>query len=501
MMMKKEAVVVVGVVATVAAATAAVVLLRRWQRSSERRWRRTQRILRKFASQCAAPLPKLWQIADELVVDMKAGLSSDGRSKLPMLVSYVDSLPTGDEEGIYYGLNLSGTEFRVTRIQLGGMTARIVNQESKTVSIPSNLLVRDSNQELFDYIAREVAKFVSTESEKFPVLAQSQQKKLGFTYSFPVDEDKPSLESAIKWKKFSVDDTEGKAMVEEINNALEKHCIDMRVFAMVDDTVGNLVGDKYCNPDVVAAVTLAMGTNVAYVELKKDVLKWSDSSTKSGEMVIDVEWGCFNSSYLPITEFDVCLDAESSNPGEQIFEKLISGMYLGEIVRRVLLKMAKETALFGNIVVPPKLTTPYVLRSPDMAAMHQDTSEDRTVVDEKLKDIFEITNSTPMVREVVSDVCDIVVERAARLAGAGIVSILKKLERIETQQRSVVTVEGGLYQHYRLFRNYLHSCVWEMLGNSENLVIENSNGGSGIGAVFLAASNSNSSIQEDTPSS
>ncbi|THG03036.1 hypothetical protein TEA_026253 [Camellia sinensis var. sinensis] len=36
------------------------------------------------------------------------------------------------------------------------------------------------------------------------------------------------------------------------------------------------------------------------------------------------------SSHLPLTEFDASLDAESSNPGNQIFEKLISGMYLGK---------------------------------------------------------------------------------------------------------------------------------------------------------------------------
>lgn len=45
----------------------------------------------------------------------------------------------------------------------------------------------------------------------------------------------------------------------------------------------------------------------------------------------------------------------------QIFEKLVSGMYLGEIVRRVLLRMANETALFGD-TVPPKLMLPYRLR-------------------------------------------------------------------------------------------------------------------------------------------
>lgn len=48
-------------------------------------------------------------------------------------------------------------------------------------------------------------------------------------------------------------------------------------------------------------------------------------------------------------------------PVRQIFEKTISGMYLGEIVRRVLLKMAQEAALFGDFV-PDKLSMPFVLR-------------------------------------------------------------------------------------------------------------------------------------------
>lgn len=45
----------------------------------------------------------------------------------------------------------------------------------------------------------------------------------------------------------------------------------------------------------------------------------------------------------------------------QIFEKIVSGMYLGEIVRRVLCRMAEEAALFGD-TVPPKLDTPFILR-------------------------------------------------------------------------------------------------------------------------------------------
>lgn len=103
--------------------------------------------------------------------------------------------------------------------------------------------------------------------------------------------------------------------------------------------------------------------------------------------------------------------------------------------------------------------------------------------------MFQINYSTPMAREIVAEVCDVVAERGARLVGAGIVGIVKKLGRI-ANKKSVVTIEGGLYEHYRVFRNYLHSSVWEVLGNdhSDNVIIENCHGGSGAGSIFLAAS-------------
>jgi hexokinase len=48
------------------------------------------------------------------------GLASEGGSKLKMLLSYVDNLPTGDKKGLFYALDLGGTNFRVLRVQLGG---------------------------------------------------------------------------------------------------------------------------------------------------------------------------------------------------------------------------------------------------------------------------------------------------------------------------------------------------------------------------------------------
>lgn len=54
-----------------------------------------QRILRKFAGECATPVPKLWEVANALVSEMETSLiSSQEPSTLKMLVSSVTSLPS-----------------------------------------------------------------------------------------------------------------------------------------------------------------------------------------------------------------------------------------------------------------------------------------------------------------------------------------------------------------------------------------------------------------------
>ncbi|KAG5623753.1 hypothetical protein H5410_008971 [Solanum commersonii] len=119
--MKKD-VVVLAAVTTVSTVIAAVLLVRQWKRRSEQRWRHAQRILRKFARECATPVPKLWQIADDLVAQMHADLTST-QSTLQMFPSCLPSLPNGDEKGLFYGINLRGTNFIIVQARLGGRDA------------------------------------------------------------------------------------------------------------------------------------------------------------------------------------------------------------------------------------------------------------------------------------------------------------------------------------------------------------------------------------------
>lgn len=52
-------------------------------------------LVTKLRKECATPLPLLRHVADAMAADMRAGLAVDGGSDLKMILSYVDSLPTG----------------------------------------------------------------------------------------------------------------------------------------------------------------------------------------------------------------------------------------------------------------------------------------------------------------------------------------------------------------------------------------------------------------------
>lgn len=110
--------------------------------------------------------------------------------------------------------------------------------------------------------------------------------------------------------------------------------------------------------------------------------------------------------------------------------------------------------------------------------------------------LFQITNTSLKMRKVIVQVCDIVATRGARLSAAGLLGILKKMGRDTIKegekQKTVIAIDGGLYEHYKEYRNSLENCLKELLGEevSKTIKIKHSNDGSGIGAALLAASHS-----------
>ncbi|XP_075500722.1 hexokinase-3-like isoform X2 [Primulina tabacum] len=478
--------VVVGLAAGCAVAAcvvAAVMVGRRVKRRMG--WRRVLRVVEELEEGCATPVGRLRQVVDAMAVEMHAGLASEGGSKLKMLLTYVHDLPSGNEKGTFYALHLGGTNFRILRVQLGGQRSAIIGHDVDRQPIPEPLMTSTS-EELFDFIAAPLKVFVG-KGDNVSELSKLGKRELGFTFSFPVKQNSFSSGLLIKWTKgFAIEDT-------------------------INDTVGTLAVGHYHDEDTLVAVIIGTGTNACYLERADAIIKSQGLLTTSRDMVVNVEWGNFWSSHLPRTSYDIDLDAESPNPNDQGFEKMISGMYLGDIARRVILRMSLELDVFGPD--SSKLHVPFILRTPLMAAMHDDESPDLREVSRVLKDILEIPDVPLNIRKLIVKVCDIVTCRAARLAAAGIVGILKKIGRdgsggvaggkarpkVGSQikmKRTVVAIEGGLYTNYTLFREYLNEAMAQILGEdvAPYVIIKVTEDGSGIGAALLAASHSASSV-------
>ncbi|KAI0519977.1 hypothetical protein KFK09_007441 [Dendrobium nobile] len=458
---------------------------------------RAVEVVREFEEGCSTSIGRLRQVVDAMAVEMNAGLASEGGSKLKMLLTFIDSLPDGKEMGTYYSIDLGATSLRVLRVELGGTRSMILRHQVESQPILPYLMTGTA-EELFDFIAMTLQNFV----EKVEGLEHTSdlRRELAFTFSFPVRQISVSSGILIRWTKgFAIEDAIGKDVARCLEEAMSKRGLNMRVTALVNDTVGSLALGHYHDEDAVAAVVIGTGTNACYVERTEAIIKSQGLLTNSGGMVINMEWGSFWSSHLPRTSYDISLDDESPNQNDQGFEKMISGMYLGDIVRRVLHRIAQESDIFGDAA--RCLAVPFMLRTPLMAAMHEDDSPDLREVARILRGNLDIQDIPLRARRIVVRVCDIVTRRAAMLAAAGIVGILKKIGRdgsdgVSTgrteskSRRTVIAMEGGLYVSYGLFREYLNEALVEILGEeiAQNVVLRTCEDGSGIGAALLAAS-------------
>ncbi|XP_019057839.1 PREDICTED: hexokinase-4-like isoform X4 [Tarenaya hassleriana] len=445
-----------------------------------------ERLTAELEAACDADVDTLRELAAAMAEEMKKGLRSEDEAKIKMLISFVHTLPDWNAKGIFYALDVGGTNFRILRVSLGGERSSLEVQDMDRQHIPQDLM-KGTSEAFFDFLASSIERFVGKEGKD--AVSDSGKRRLGFTFSFPVKQTSVSSGNLIRWTKgFAIKDAVHEEVSGLLQAALDKRRVNMQVTALVNDTVGSLALAHYHDQDTVAAVIIGTGTNAAYVEKTENITKSPGLLTPSGQMVINTEWGNFFSSHLPRTSYDIELDAESLNPNEMAYEKMISGMYLGEIVRRVLLRISQESDEFRQAA--DMLSRPSILSAPYITAMHQDKSSELKEVERILRDLLQIKDVPLRMRRIVVRVCDAVTRRAGRLGAAGIAGILKKMGREEGNSRSVVAIEGGLYASYKKFREYLKEGLEEILGRdfvARNVVLKITEDGSGLGAALLAA--------------
>ncbi|XP_050167947.1 hexokinase-3 isoform X3 [Myiozetetes cayanensis] len=437
---------------------------------------------RREVAEVLAPLrlshDDLVQVQALMRQEMELGLGQEthANASVRMLPTYVCHTPDGTELGEFLALDLGGTNFRVLVVQV---TEQGIRMASEIYVIPTAVM-QGTGEELFDHIIDCIMDF----QEKQDLMTHTLP--LGFTFSFPCQQVGLDKALLLTWTKgFSASGCVGQDVVQLLREAAErKHHAGLKVVALVNDTVGTMMSCGYEDPKCEIGLIVGTGTNACYMEEMRNV---GTVEGDEGRMCINMEWGAFGDNGCLdhiFTSFDRVVDDQTINPGKQRFEKLISGMYLGEIVRHILLAMADKELLFhGN--PSPKLYTKDIFKTKFLSTIELNGLAPRQIrqilQDLELDASFE---DSVLMREV----CHTVSMRAAQLCAAGLAAVVEKMRENRGLDKLSITVgvDGTLY---KLHPNFSH-CLQKTLRNlAPNCTVSfmPSEDGSGKGAALVAA--------------
>ena len=381
-------------------------------------------------------LEKLNQIIVHFIGDMYEGLQEENGSDFKMLPSYVYKGDT-NVSGRYLALDLGGTNFRVVTCTVED--GRKVAEEQTKFQIPVELMSASRTAaDLFDFVAQAVKDFLAASAPPSSDAANANFSSsaafpLGFTFSFPVNQTGIASGTLITWTKgFSTSGAVGHDVVQLLQEAFIRAGVDVKIRALVNDTVGTLVTGFFEDNSAEVGVILGTGSNACYWESVPQIRKLpSPAGWKGGnqKMCVNMEWGNFDSTrktVLPFTEMDEAIDANSPNKGSQRYEKMMSGMYLGELARLVLIRLVR----FGVLPTIPAIVKPMSFTSADLSQVVGDSSPTLDATKAVLERLYRYeldTEAASMVRSVLS--C--ITTRSARLASAGIAAVLLKTGNIK----------------------------------------------------------------------
>jgi hexokinase len=431
-------------------------------------------------------------------------------------------------------VDLGGTNFRVCSIRLHGNSTFSLTQSK--VAIPKSLMVAPESKDLFAFLAKQIAAFLeehhndhyhSTIRRRTTIsdprgFKDEEIFSLGFTFSFPVQQSGINRGKLIRWTKgFDIPDAVGKDVCIMLQDAIDALHLPVRVAALVNDTVGTLMARSYTSPGKTSTLLGAIfgtGTNGAYVERLDKVSKLSNTAslekdrhdTSTGDMIINTEWGSFDNSMsvLPTTPYDDDLDAESNNPGIQMFEKRVSGMFLGEILRRAIVSMVKHNdfPLFHdedssrndvhsttNIAPTSPLFTQWGIDTSLLSVAHGDHSSGLKMTRQTLDRDYGISAPSVEDAETVKLISSAIGKRAARLAAVAMGAIVlatNRLDRATIDDPVDIGVDGSLVEFYPNFEDYIREAMREIHGIGEvgekKIRIGIAKDGSGVGAALIA---------------
>ncbi|OVE73386.1 hypothetical protein BVX94_04050 [bacterium B17] len=265
--------------------------------------------------------------------EMEKGLAGED-SSLAMIPTFIDvdkDVPAGEPVIV---IDAGGTNLRIATITFGDDGKPQIDDFSKyqMPGIERELTADEFFGQLAEYLR--------------PVIGKSD--KIGFCFSYPAEIAPDRDGKLIRWtKEIKVPSVVGEYIGKGLLGALGEAGEGKKI-AILNDTIATLLAGKATaagqSYESYIGFILGTGTNMAYVEKNSNITKRNDLDA-AGSQAINVESGNFG--LAPRGDLDEELDADTLIPGEHKFEKMISGLYISNIMLRSL-KAAVAEGLFSD---------------------------------------------------------------------------------------------------------------------------------------------------------
>ncbi|GAB1607721.1 hexokinase-1-like [Argonauta hians] len=392
---------------------------------------------------------QLEQIKTVTEDNMRCGCSSDtveqGKTTLLMENTFIEKNLSGNENGTFLGLDLGGTNLRLFRVRF---TDGKADTNLKYYKMPEHCFKGPSRQ-VFDFMADCIEDFLKHDN-----LTECGRLPLGFTFSFPSTKKSLTDVELIIWTKtFKCTDGPGMNVGKTLEDCLNSKNVPVDVVAIISDVTAALVAGHYLDTHSCIGLILGTGCNVCYVENVSSVDKWKTEADKSKKVIINVEWGGLSDtgclSFVQ-NEFDKEVDRLSNHVNSFTFEKMFSGLYLGELVRQVLVNLTNEKILFQG-TGSPQLFTPWSWDSSNVSAIERDSdgSDEHTLKVLNSFGLGEVTSKKDVI--LVQFVCSFMSQRGAYILAAGLSAVVERAKQPEV----TIAVDGSLYEQHPKYHGYM----------------------------------------------
>lgn len=284
--------------------------------------------------------------------------------------------------------------------------------------------------------------------------------------------------------------------------------------ALTNDTVGTFLSHCYSSgtadslssgeiSEPVIGCIFGTGTNGCYMEEIKNIVKLPEETRakllQEGKthMVINTEWGSFDNElkHLPTSKYDIEIDQKlSANPGFHLFEKRVSGMFLGELLRNMLVDLHAKGLILNQYrsyaQLPHRLRVPFELSSEVLSHIEIDDSTGLRETELSLLQSLRLP-TTPTERVEIQKLVRAISRRSAYLAAVPIAAILTKTGALNKRYHGEVEVgcDGSVVEYYPGFRSMLrHALSLSPIGSDgeRKVHLRIAKDGSGVGAALCA---------------